>query len=101
LWAVDYARTLREWERRFIRNFDQIIAPCLLTTYPELDRNPHRVEIFKRKWICQSLSLSLSRLYLSSRLFSSLDHCKRVLLPSSSSSFLIIFFSSSSAFAAG
>ncbi|PLW39995.1 hypothetical protein PCANC_11531 [Puccinia coronata f. sp. avenae] len=46
-----YARTLREWERRFIRNFDQIIAPCLLTTYPELDRNPHRVEIFKRKWI--------------------------------------------------
>ena len=46
-----YARTLREWERRFTDNFDRLVAPCLLHTYPELADNPHRIQIFKRKWI--------------------------------------------------
>ncbi|EFP78021.1 uncharacterized protein PGTG_03977 [Puccinia graminis f. sp. tritici CRL 75-36-700-3] len=46
-----YARTLREWESRFKLNFDQLVAPCLVKTYPELVDNPHRIQIFKRKWI--------------------------------------------------
>ncbi|KAI7946689.1 hypothetical protein MJO29_011216 [Puccinia striiformis f. sp. tritici] len=46
-----YARTLREWESRFKRNFDELIAPCLVKTYPEMVENPHRIQIFKRKWI--------------------------------------------------
>lgn len=46
-----YARTLREWESRFKLNFDAIVAPCLVRTYPELVQKPKGIEIFKRKWI--------------------------------------------------
>lgn len=44
-----YARTLREWNRRFCRNYDAQIKPALLQTYPELEERD--LEIFRRKWM--------------------------------------------------
>lgn len=46
-----YARTLREWETRFQKNFDTIVSPCLTKAYPELIEKPLAIGIFKRKWI--------------------------------------------------
>lgn len=48
---ADYARTLREWNRRFCRNYDAQIKPALLKTYPELEERD--LEIFRRKWMCE------------------------------------------------
>ncbi|KAJ7038783.1 CFS1-like protein [Mycena alexandri] len=44
-----YARTLREWKRRFLANWDSIVAKALVEQY-KLDSTG--LEIFKRKWIC-------------------------------------------------
>lgn len=45
-----YAQTLREWRRRFVRNFGHSIESALRLEHPEMDDED--VEVFKRKWIC-------------------------------------------------
>ncbi|KAJ7147133.1 CFS1-like protein [Mycena crocata] len=50
-----YSRTLREWRRRFLRDFDSVIVPALKREYPGLMNGPRgkeEIEVFKRKWIC-------------------------------------------------
>ncbi|KAJ7677474.1 CFS1-like protein [Mycena rosella] len=49
-----YARTLREWRRRFLHQFDSVIVPALKREYPDVMNGPHgkeEIEVFKRKWI--------------------------------------------------
>lgn len=54
-----YARTLREWRRRFIDCFETIIVPDLQKEYPNVmgaqcgERGREEIEVFKRKWICE------------------------------------------------
>ncbi|KIM79768.1 hypothetical protein PILCRDRAFT_73779 [Piloderma croceum F 1598] len=53
--APHYARTLREWRRRFLDKFESVIVPALLKEYPNVmsgDRGRQEIEVFKRKWIC-------------------------------------------------
>lgn len=47
---VDYARTLREWERRFSDAFETDIVPALKEAYPEL-KTRKEIEVFRRKWL--------------------------------------------------
>lgn len=44
-----YARTLREWRIRFLRNFDRDIVPALKDEHPEM--SDEDIQVFKRKWI--------------------------------------------------
>ncbi|EIW72634.1 hypothetical protein TREMEDRAFT_21878, partial [Tremella mesenterica DSM 1558] len=44
-----YARTLREWRRRFLQNFDELISPALRAEHPEMTAGD--IEVFKRKWL--------------------------------------------------
>ncbi|KAF7299608.1 hypothetical protein HMN09_00966200 [Mycena chlorophos] len=49
-----YARTLREWRRRFLYAFDSTIVPALKREYPDVMNGPRgkdEIEVFKRKWI--------------------------------------------------
>ncbi|KAJ7641185.1 CFS1-like protein [Roridomyces roridus] len=46
-----YARTLREWQRRFLDNWDSIVAKALREEY---DLDEQGLEVFRRKWICTS-----------------------------------------------
>ncbi|KAK0529198.1 hypothetical protein OC835_004409 [Tilletia horrida] len=51
-----YARTLREWCRRFEAQFDAQIAPALIRDHPEIRRlgpveQAKEVEVFRKKWI--------------------------------------------------
>jgi hypothetical protein len=70
-----YARTLREWKRKFLRNWDTIIAVKLEADY-KLD--PSELDIFKRKWICTSLiAESLIRLSHSSKIICKYNLRKR------------------------
>ncbi|KAG9119661.1 hypothetical protein FRC07_005209 [Ceratobasidium sp. 392] len=50
-----YARTLREWRRRFLARFESDIVPALQREYPAVFDNTARgrneVEVFKRKWV--------------------------------------------------
>ena len=49
-----YARTLREWRRRFEDAFDEVIRPTLKREYPEVmdgENGDEEVEVFRRKWI--------------------------------------------------
>lgn len=52
-----YARTLREWRRRFLDRFDDVIVPALRAEYPLVmgnvngDQGQNEIEIFKRKWL--------------------------------------------------
>lgn len=46
----DYARTLREWQRRFEDAFETDIVPALKEAYPEL-KTRKEIEVFRRKWI--------------------------------------------------
>lgn len=51
-----YARTLREWRRRFLERFDDVIVPALVKEYPAVmggQRGRSEIEVFKRKWICE------------------------------------------------
>jgi Mycolic acid cyclopropane synthetase len=50
-----YARTIRDWKRKFIRNFDYTIAPLLKD---ECRMDLVEIAWFKRKWIC-TLSILL------------------------------------------
>ncbi|KAF7355676.1 CFS1-like protein [Mycena sanguinolenta] len=43
-----YARTLREWKRRFIANWEGIVAKALVQEY---NLDAQGLEIFRRKWI--------------------------------------------------
>ncbi|KAL1745293.1 CFS1-like protein [Schizophyllum fasciatum] len=48
-----YARTLREWRKRFLDRFDSVIEPALRQEHPEVMSGPRgdvEVEVFKRKW---------------------------------------------------
>ncbi|SCV74620.1 BQ2448_7649 [Microbotryum intermedium] len=45
-----YARTLREWRRRFEATFEEEIVPALHEAYPEL-KSRKGIDTFKRKWI--------------------------------------------------
>lgn len=50
-----YARTLREWARRFNDCFDDVIAPTLREEHPTVmdgERGAKELEIFRRKWMC-------------------------------------------------
>lgn len=44
-----YARTLREWKRNLLRNWNSTIAKALQDRY---GLNEDALEIFKRKWTC-------------------------------------------------
>ncbi|KAJ3733331.1 CFS1-like protein [Lentinula guzmanii] len=49
-----YARTLREWRRRFIQRFEDVVVPALKREYPEVmdgKQGKKEIEVFKRKWI--------------------------------------------------
>ncbi|KAI0077595.1 S-adenosyl-L-methionine-dependent methyltransferase [Panus rudis PR-1116 ss-1] len=48
-----YARTLREWRRRFEWSFDSVIVPALKKEYPEMSgpNGEFEIEVFRRKWI--------------------------------------------------
>ncbi|TRM60495.1 CFS1-like protein [Schizophyllum amplum] len=53
-----YARTLREWRRRFLEQFEGVIEPALMEEHPEVMGSSAKearkeVEVFKRKWICE------------------------------------------------
>ncbi|EDR13177.1 cyclopropane-fatty-acyl-phospholipid synthase, partial [Laccaria bicolor S238N-H82] len=45
-----YARTLREWRRRFEAKFESVIVPALRREYPDVMAR-EEVEVFRRKWI--------------------------------------------------
>jgi cyclopropane-fatty-acyl-phospholipid synthase len=53
-----YARTLREWRRRFEAKFEDVIVPALQSEYPDVmgpqtgKKGRREIEVFKRKWIC-------------------------------------------------
>ncbi|PFH46944.1 hypothetical protein AMATHDRAFT_153349 [Amanita thiersii Skay4041] len=44
-----YARTLREWKRKFCANWEPVIAKALKHEY---DLCPEELEVFRRKWMC-------------------------------------------------
>ncbi|KAF9071211.1 S-adenosyl-L-methionine-dependent methyltransferase [Rhodocollybia butyracea] len=57
-----YARTLREWRKRFLQRFDEVVVPSLQKEYPDVmgykgadvaqrERAQREIEVFKRKWI--------------------------------------------------
>ncbi|QRV78151.1 cyclopropane-fatty-acyl-phospholipid synthase [Ceratobasidium sp. AG-Ba] len=50
-----YARTLREWRRRFLAKFESDIIPALQREYPDVfddtAQGRDEIEIFKRKWV--------------------------------------------------
>ncbi|KAK7691989.1 hypothetical protein QCA50_005394 [Cerrena zonata] len=49
-----YARTLREWRKRFEWAFEDTIVPALKSEYPEVMNGPNgdkEIEVFRRKWI--------------------------------------------------
>ncbi|TDL16233.1 cyclopropane-fatty-acyl-phospholipid synthase [Rickenella mellea] len=49
-----YARTLREWRRRFLACFESVIVPALREEYPDVMNGPDgakEIEVFKRKWL--------------------------------------------------
>ncbi|KAJ7055399.1 CFS1-like protein [Mycena amicta] len=45
-----YARTLREWKRRFLANWEGVVKKALVAQYQLDDKG---LEIFRRKWICE------------------------------------------------
>ncbi|KAI0289105.1 Mycolic acid cyclopropane synthetase-domain-containing protein [Multifurca ochricompacta] len=42
-----YARTLREWDRRFVKN---VTPELLVRDFPSVARDPEAFELFRRKW---------------------------------------------------
>jgi cyclopropane-fatty-acyl-phospholipid synthase len=51
-----YARTLREWRRRFLDRFETVIMPSLKKEYPSVMggdsiKGREEIEVFKRKWL--------------------------------------------------
>jgi len=57
-----YARTLREWRRRFLDRFDEVIVPALKAEHPSMmsgDQGLNEIEVFKRKWLCECAEIEL------------------------------------------
>jgi cyclopropane-fatty-acyl-phospholipid synthase len=58
-----YARTLREWRRRFVQRFETVVVPSLQKEYAvrtggDKDGKPRKlgrddIEVFRRKWLCE------------------------------------------------
>ncbi|KAH8113549.1 cyclopropane-fatty-acyl-phospholipid synthase [Phellopilus nigrolimitatus] len=51
-----YARTLREWRRRFLENFTDVIEPALREEYPDVmvgEKGRREIEVFKRNCYCE------------------------------------------------
>jgi cyclopropane-fatty-acyl-phospholipid synthase len=48
--TLDYARTLREWARRFNQNFTGKEVKAMQERYPML-KDPKNLEAFRRKWL--------------------------------------------------
>lgn len=55
-----YARTLREWRRRFVERFESVVVPALQKEHELRSGGKGKkvlgrdeIEVFKRKWICQ------------------------------------------------
>jgi|ERR1700722_684025 len=62
-----YARTLREWRRRFLHQFESVIVPALKREYPEVMGGPtgrQEIEVFKRKWICMSFNSTIDQMLI-------------------------------------
>jgi len=57
-----YARTLREWRRRFVDNFAEI-EQALRKDHPGVfdseqdERSAHELAVFRRKWLCKKIQL--------------------------------------------
>jgi cyclopropane-fatty-acyl-phospholipid synthase len=55
-----YARTLREWRRRFVDNFAEI-ERALRNDHPGVfdsehdERSAYELAVFRRKWLCKKL----------------------------------------------
>lgn len=59
-----YARTLREWRRRFVERFEEVVVPALQKEYAMRSAagkdgrakvlGREEIEVFKRKWLCKS-----------------------------------------------
>ncbi|KAG1745906.1 CFS1-like protein [Suillus paluster] len=50
-----YARTLREWRKRFVSRFESVIVPALKAEHPTIIIGPRgweEIEVFRRKWLC-------------------------------------------------
>jgi cyclopropane fatty-acyl-phospholipid synthase-like methyltransferase len=45
-----YARTLREWRKRFEARWEPDIEPSLKRTYPDVMKDKEARDIFRRKW---------------------------------------------------
>lgn len=63
-----YARTLREWRRRFLDRFEDVIVPALGEEYPSVmgpncgEQGRREIEVFKKKWICKVTVIPLGPL---------------------------------------
>lgn len=51
-----YARTLREWKRKFLANWEGTVKKALIHDY---DLGETELEIFRRKWICACIFSSV------------------------------------------
>ncbi|KAG2342193.1 hypothetical protein BDR05DRAFT_964505 [Suillus weaverae] len=50
-----YARTLREWRRRFVSRFKSVIVPALKAEHHAIINGPRgreEIQVFRRKWLC-------------------------------------------------
>jgi cyclopropane-fatty-acyl-phospholipid synthase len=74
-----YARTLREWRRRFLDRFEDVIVPALKAEHPSVmsdacgAQGRKEIEVFKRKWTCEFFFMGTLSLQIN--LF-----CRRLLL---------------------
>ncbi|KAJ7496790.1 cyclopropane fatty acid synthase [Mycena latifolia] len=67
--GIHYCRTLREWGRRFQRNFTGEVVEHMQQEYPFL-RDPKNLEMFKRKWLYMFVYAEVGY----ARAYSSLHH---------------------------
>ncbi|KAJ7141646.1 cyclopropane fatty acid synthase [Mycena filopes] len=64
--GIHYCRTLREWSRRFCRNFSGQVLDQMKERYPFL-RDAHNLDMFKRKWLYMFVyaEVGFARAYMS------------------------------------
>lgn len=82
-----YARTLREWRRRFIGCFETVVVPALKAEHPTVMNGAcgaEEIEVFKRKWLCKCqwhrIRLALSFANGSKQTISERHICRVVLI---------------------
>lgn len=57
-----YARTLREWRRRFVDNFAEIEQalrkdhPGVFDSEQDSERSAQELAVFRRKWLCKKIN---------------------------------------------